>query len=372
MNSTYTQFVASKRMGICDPIHELGMWGEFKGNGYSTASATMILEVEKSLDSQMPVIEKTFNQTGETSHGIVRPYNKYEEAASKPPEKVLRRLAQNREAARKSRLRKKAYVQQLESSKLKLIQLEQELDRARLLGMNANGGLDASQLVYSGTANSGITAFEKEYRDWVEEQNRQTDKLRNALHSQVGEMELSVIVESCKSHYVNLFELKETAAKADVFYIMSGIWKTPTERLFLWIGGLRPSEILKVVSQHLELLTDDQLQNVQNLQQSCQQAEDALSQGLLRLQQILADNVATGLLGEGNYHLQQMRPAMENLDSLVRFVNQADHLRKVTLEQVSGMLTIHQAAWGLLALAEYLHRLRTLSSVWANHSNEHA
>nr|GMC60154.1 tgacg-sequence-specific DNA-binding protein tga-1A [Ipomoea batatas] len=238
--------------------------------------------------------------------------------------------------------------------------------------MNANGGLDASQLVYSGTANSGITAFEKEYRDWVEEQNRQTDKLRNALHSQVGEMELSVIVESCKSHYVNLFELKETAAKADVFYIMSGIWKTPTERLFLWIGGLRPSEILKVVSQHLELLTDDQLQNVQNLQQSCQQAEDALSQGLLRLQQILADNVATGLLGEGNYHLQQMRPAMENLDSLVRFVNQADHLRKVTLEQVSGMLTIHQAAWGLLALAEYLHRLRTLSSVWANHSNEHA
>lgn len=62
MNSTYTQFVASKRMGICDPIHEIGMWGEFKGNGYSTASATMILEVEKSLDSQMPVIEKTFDQ----------------------------------------------------------------------------------------------------------------------------------------------------------------------------------------------------------------------------------------------------------------------------------------------------------------------
>eukprot|EP00250_Pteridium_aquilinum_P012244 c20595_g3_i1 orf=471-1133(+) len=45
--------------------------------------------------------------------------------------KVLRRLAQNREAARKSRLRKKAYVQQLESSRVKLNQLEQELDRVR-------------------------------------------------------------------------------------------------------------------------------------------------------------------------------------------------------------------------------------------------
>nr|GMC79328.1 TGA5 transcription factor [Ipomoea batatas] len=44
---------------------------------------------------------------------------------------TLRRLAQNREAARKSRLRKKAYVQQLENSRLKLTQLEQELQRAR-------------------------------------------------------------------------------------------------------------------------------------------------------------------------------------------------------------------------------------------------
>jgi transcription factor TGA len=46
-------------------------------------------------------------------------------------QKTLRRLAQNREAARKSRLRKKAYVQQLENSRLKLTQLEQELHRAR-------------------------------------------------------------------------------------------------------------------------------------------------------------------------------------------------------------------------------------------------
>ncbi|PNY05953.1 TGACG-sequence-specific DNA-binding protein TGA-2.1-like, partial [Trifolium pratense] len=49
----------------------------------------------------------------------------------KSDQKTLRRLAQNREAARKSRLRKKAYVQQLESSRLKLTQLEQELQRAR-------------------------------------------------------------------------------------------------------------------------------------------------------------------------------------------------------------------------------------------------
>ncbi|RLN28247.1 transcription factor HBP-1b(c1)-like [Panicum miliaceum] len=50
-------------------------------------------------------------------------------------QKALRRLAQNREAARKSRLRKKAYVEQLENSRLKLAQLEQELQRARQQGI---------------------------------------------------------------------------------------------------------------------------------------------------------------------------------------------------------------------------------------------
>ncbi|GKD87346.1 bZIP transcription factor family protein [Tanacetum coccineum] len=51
--------------------------------------------------------------------------------SSIPDSKTMRRLAQNREAARKSRLRKKAYVQQLESSRMKLTQLEQELQQAK-------------------------------------------------------------------------------------------------------------------------------------------------------------------------------------------------------------------------------------------------
>ncbi|PIN23687.1 hypothetical protein CDL12_03580 [Handroanthus impetiginosus] len=55
-------------------------------------------------------------------------------------QKALRRLAQNREAARKSRMRKKAYVQQLENSRLKLTQLEQELKKARQQGIFVSSG----------------------------------------------------------------------------------------------------------------------------------------------------------------------------------------------------------------------------------------
>ncbi|XP_039006052.1 transcription factor HBP-1b(c1)-like [Hibiscus syriacus] len=60
-------------------------------------------------------------------------------------EETLRRLAQNREAARKSRLRKKAYVRRLESSRLKLTQLEQELQRARQQGIFISSSGDQSQ-----------------------------------------------------------------------------------------------------------------------------------------------------------------------------------------------------------------------------------
>lgn len=46
---------------------------------------------------------------------------------------------------------------------------------------------------------------------------------------------------------------------------------------------------------------------------------------------------------------------------------QADHLREQTLLQMVHILTTHQAARGLLALGEYFHRLRALSSLWAAH-----
>ncbi|KAG7012869.1 Transcription factor TGA6, partial [Cucurbita argyrosperma subsp. argyrosperma] len=70
----------------------------------------------------------------------------------KSDQKTLRRLAQNREAARKSRLRKKAYVQQLESSRLKLTQLEQELQRARQQGIFiSSSGDQAHSMAGNGT-----------------------------------------------------------------------------------------------------------------------------------------------------------------------------------------------------------------------------
>ncbi|KAL2521514.1 Transcription factor TGA1 [Forsythia ovata] len=355
MNSTSTQFVPSRRMGLCEPMPQVGMWNDYKENNCMHTSQPVILEVDSRFD----------NQSEDTSHGTVGPSNKYDQEENKPVDKVMRRLAQNREAARKCRLRKKAYVQQLENSKLRLMQLEQELERARHQGSYIGGGLDTGQLGYSGTTNPGIATFEMEYGHWVEEQNKKIADLRNALYSDIGDVELGIFVDGGMRHYFDLFAMKATAARADVFYLMSGTWKTSAEHFLSWIGGFRPSELLKVLMPHLEPLTEQRRLELSNLRQSCQQAEDALSQGLEKLHQILSETVADGQLGEGNY-LPQISAAMEKLEAMVRFVGQADHLRQETLLQISRNLTTRQTARGLLALGEYFQRLRALSSLWAS------
>ncbi|KAL0453215.1 UNVERIFIED_CONTAM: TGACG-sequence-specific DNA-binding protein TGA-2.1 [Sesamum latifolium] len=283
-----------------------------------------------------------------------------------PDQKTLRRLAQNREAARKSRLRKKAYVQQLENSRMKLTQLEQELQRARQQGIFISSMGDQS---HAGSAN-GALAFDAEYARWLEEQNRQINELRAAVNSHASDTELRAIVDNVTTHFNDIFRLKGNAAKADVFHILSGMWKTPAERCFMWIGGFRPSELLKLLVNQLEPLTEQQLTGIYNLQQSSHQAEDALSQGMDALQQSLAETLASGSSGSegssanvGNY-MGQMAMAMGKLGTLDGFLRQADNLRQQTLQQMHRVLTTRQSARALLLIHDYFSRLRALSSLW--------
>lgn len=92
----------------------------------------------------------------------------------------------------------------------------------------------------------GALAFDAEYARWVEEQNRMINELRSAVNSHASDTELHTVVESVAAHSNDIFRLKGVAAKSDVFHILSGMWKTPAERCFMWIGGFRPSELLKV------------------------------------------------------------------------------------------------------------------------------
>ena len=138
----------------------------------------------------------------------------------------------------------------------------------------------------------------------------------------------------------------------------------------MWLGGFRSSELLKLLAGQLEPLTEQQLTGICNLQQSSQQAEDALSQGMEALQQSLAETLSSGSLGpagsSGNVasYMGQMAMAMGKLGTLENFLRQADNLRLQTLQQMQRILTTRQSARALLAISDYFSRLRALSSLW--------
>ncbi|RWW65881.1 hypothetical protein BHE74_00026781 [Ensete ventricosum] len=178
---------------------------------------------------------------------------------------------------------------------------------------------------------NGVLAFDTEYARWREEHNRQISELRTAVNAHASENDLRAIVDGIMAHYDEIFKLKGTAAKADVFHMLSGMWKTPAERCFLWLGGFRSSELLKLLTSQLEPLTEQQLMGLCNLQQSSHQAEDALSQGMEALQQSLAETLAGSLSSSGSSgnvanYMGQMAMAMGKLGTLENFLCQVRQL----------------------------------------------
>ncbi|CAA0829898.1 bZIP transcription factor family protein [Striga hermonthica] len=292
-----------------------------------------------------------------------------------PDPKTLRRLAQNREAAKKSRLRKKAYVQQLESSRLRLAQLEQEIQRARSQGFYLGVAGDHSAPLAMGNLTSDAALFDMEYARWLEENHRLMAELRRAVQEHLQENELRVLVDHLLAQYEQVMALKSMIAKSDIFHLFSGMWKTPAERCFMWIGGFRPSEIIKIILKEIEPLTEQQMAGICDLQQSTQEAEEALSQGLEALTQtltqtIIADSLNNNVPSNMNNYMAHMALAVNKLSTLEGFVRQGDHLRHQSLHRLNQILTTRQAARCFLAIGEYFNRLRALSSLWLTRPRE--
>ncbi|KAL5547080.1 hypothetical protein UlMin_006767 [Ulmus minor] len=174
--------------------------------------------------------------------------------------------------------------------------------------------------------------------------------LRAAINSHARDIELCIIIDNVTAHFNDIFWLKGIAAKADVFHILFGMWKTPAERCFMWIGGFRSSELLKLLVNQLEPLTEQQLIGIYNLQQSSQQAKNDLSQGMEALQQSLAETLTSGSLGpsvsSGNVanYMGQIAMAMGKLGTLEGFLRQVISFKS--------------------PVNDYISRLRALNSLW--------
>jgi len=70
----------------------------------------------------------------------------------------------------------------------------------------------------------------------------------------------------------------------------------------------------------LDALTDQQIVSINNLRLSSLQAEDALTEGLEKLQKSIINNIQADPLDFGNYGFQMA--AMERVEAVICFVNQ--------------------------------------------------
>ncbi|CAK8572929.1 unnamed protein product [Lathyrus sativus] len=157
---------------------------------------------------------------------------------------------------------------------------------------------------------NGNTISVKKYALSSEERNKLISVIHKALndHNHVIEDDkLQLVINTIMKQYVDVLSV------GSAITCESNQW---------WIGGFRPSQILQVILPQLQhMYTKQQLCDIYNLGQSCQQAEYALAQGL------------------------------------------ADHLRQEFVHQFCRLLTISQQAEFVVALEEHLHNPQPRSSL---------
>lgn len=89
--------------------------------------------------------------------------------------------------------------------------------------------------------------FDAEYGRWVEEHGKLIFQLRAALNEHVPDCnQLQALVGAAMAQHDELLNLKAAIARADIFHLLCGVWASPAERCFLWLGGFRPSDVIKV------------------------------------------------------------------------------------------------------------------------------
>ncbi|KAI9072629.1 hypothetical protein K1719_027853 [Acacia pycnantha] len=172
---------------------------------------------------------------------------------------------------------------------------------------------------------NGAMAFDKDYERWVYEQKHVTNNLRRAFNSQVEDNnndELHAAILAVTSHYDELFRLKSIGTNADVFHMLSGSWKMPGERCFMWLGGFQSSELINIMRKQFEALTEEKLMVIYSMEKCSLETEDALSQGMEALRQslfkLLSSSATLDVVAEHN--MDQMALAVSCLHALEAFL----------------------------------------------------
>ncbi|KAG6401240.1 hypothetical protein SASPL_138090 [Salvia splendens] len=190
--------------------------------------------------------------------------------------------------------------------------------------------------------------------------------VQNLESSQIKLNQLQQEMQNARAQMVGL---KSKALKNDIFHVFSGMWKAPAERCFMWMGGFRPSMVIKIAVDQMEGLMEHQRAELCRLQRSTHDAEEAITHEFKKLDRSLTQTISCNTLNlppDVNTYMTQMAIAIYQVSALQGHVTQGDSLRHQTLHRLQRLLTVRQAAQCFLVIDEYFHRLRSLSTLWLN------
>ncbi|KAI3708291.1 hypothetical protein L2E82_37458 [Cichorium intybus] len=217
------------------------------------------------------------------------------------------------------------------------------------------------------------------YQNWVAQQRLDLDELLQALTHYPNDLKyLQLITKKVITHFENYNNARAQLAKHDGPSFLAPSWGSTFENSILWIGGCRPTLIIRLAyiiyalcGSHLNAHLDEflegvrhgnltdisslQLKKIDDLHAITIKEEDKLSSRLATLQERVADeplmSLANEVRGEGeSSNVEDVAKAMDGqaLD-LYNVLMQADKLRLSVLKGMLDILTPLQAVEFLVA-----------------------
>lgn len=218
--------------------------------------------------------------------------------------------------------------------------------------------------------------FQSCYHHWLAQQRLDLDELLQALTHYPTDLDyLKLITNKIINHFENYNNARAQLAKHDSPSFLAPTWGSTFENSFLWIGGCRPSLIVRLVyalcgshvNAHFEEflegirhgnlgeISSSQLKSIDDLQAKTVKEEDKLSSRVASLQEMIADEPLVLLantcreVGEtGGDEVVDKAMDSHALD-MYNVLIEADKLRMNTLKGMLDILTPLQAIEFLVA-----------------------
>lgn len=301
--------------------------------------------------------------------------------------KVQRRLLQNREAARRCREKRQAYVKQLEDQ-LEVLKKQRKAQTEEQTALNAKLAAGVDGVVGHGGTPSALSSLQEAegrigfYKQWQHEYTLAAAHLRAALMtSDVTEQQLGVLYEACRAAVSRYMLQKRQALEAGhALAVMVGGFFAPRERVLAWLGGFRPTGLLTMTTE-VARTAKCPLPEVAELAQLSADvaAQEASLQSQFSLARLaLLDSAVSGSGDDSSCTAFGMaRQPMDGgtggggsgvlaLRQLGSVMLQVDELLASMLERAAPQLTAKQRACAVISMYESFRHVQRLSDALAN------